>query len=221
MTDTTPEPSVPDETDWSDVEQSTAGAAYPELPANPHNHRYTISMNGSGPMVVVRGNTAEEVNAAWQELEDKATGAIMGNAWAAFKAAAMVANGIGPVSAAPAVQAPPAPPAGVPVPPPFGPNVSVPAAPGYAGPPAPPAMPAAPAPQAPNEYADNGWYRVNVPFQKKGEFEAICTQYQMRKGRPSEGGQYSFNKGDRYGVKGWHVHPQYAGAFPMFTPIPA
>jgi hypothetical protein len=42
-------------------------------------------------------------------------------------------------------------------------------------------------------------------------------QYQMRKGRPSEGGQVSFNKAD----KSWYVDPQYAGAFGQFTPMPA
>jgi hypothetical protein len=39
----------------------------------------------------------------------------------------------------------------------------------------------------------------------------------MRKGRPSEGGQFSFNKAD----KSWYVDPQYAGCFPQFSPVPA
>lgn len=222
MTDTIPEQSTTDEPDWSDVEQSAAAAAaYPEVPANPHNHLFTISMDGRGPMIVVRGNTPAEINERYQALMDAGTTTIAAAVYSHMKAEMQVAQGLGPVSAPPAVQGPPAPPAGAPVPPPFGPNVSVPAAPGFAGPPAPPAMPAAPAQQAPNEYADNGWYRVNVPFKDKGAFEAICNQYQMKKGRPSEGGQFSFNKGDRYGVKGWHVHPQYAGAFPQFSPVPA
>lgn len=194
---------------------------YPELPVNPHNHRFTISMNGQGPMVVVRGNTAEEVNAAWQELEEHATGAIMGSAWSSLKAAAMLANGLG---ASPAPAGPPTPPAmpGAPTPPPFGPNVSVPGAPGFQGgapglpqPPAPPAAPAAPA--VPVEYRNAGWYRLNVPFPKKGEFDGITAQYQMRKGRPTEGGNFSFHKD----TKAWYVDPQYAGAFPQFSPVPA
>lgn len=131
--------------DWNDVEQSAA-AAYPEFPSNPHNHKYTISMNGQGPMVVIRGNTAEEINAAADELREKNVGAMLGSFWQEFKAAAMVANGLGGATPVPAQAGPPAP-QGAPTPPPFGPNVSVPGAPGYAGAPQAPMPPQAPAPQ--------------------------------------------------------------------------
>lgn len=140
MTETLPEQNE----DWNDVEQS-ADAAYPEYPGNPHNHRFTISMNGQGPMVVIRGNTAEEINAAAEELREAATGAALGSFWQDFKAAAIVANGLGGATPVPA--GPPAPPQGAPTPPPFGPNVSVPGAPAYAGPPAPMAPQAPPAGQ--------------------------------------------------------------------------
>lgn len=215
MTDTMPEQAT-DSEDWSDVEQG-ADSAYPEYPANPHNHRFTVSFDGRGPMVVVRGNTAAEIIAGFQELEQTAAGAAMGNSWAALKAAAAVASGLGatpvPAGAPAAPQAP-----GVPTPPPFGPNVSVPGAPGFQGNPGFPAPPAPPAVQnnAP-EFQQNGWYRLNVPFPKKGAFDAVVQQYQMRKGRPSEGGSVSFNKAD----KSWYVSPQYAGAFGDFSPMPA
>jgi hypothetical protein len=39
----------------------------------------------------------------------------------------------------------------------------------------------------------------------------------MRKGRPSEGGNFSFHKD----TKAWYVDPQFAGAFPQFSPVPA
>lgn len=202
-----------------------SAVTYPEAPANPHNHRFTVSMDGRGPMVVVRGNTAEEVNAGWQELEDKATGAIMGSAWAALKAAAAIANGLGatPIPAgAPALpQAP-----GVPTPPPM---PGAPQAQYPAGPPAPPqgqapaawqnaGAPAAQAGPQNAEYKNAGWYRLDVPFPKKGQFDGIVAQYGMQKGRPSEGGSYSFNS---KGEKAWYVSPQFAGAFPMFSPMPA
>jgi hypothetical protein len=104
-----------------------------------------------------------------------------------------------------------------PTPPPFGPNVSVPQAPGYQGnqgftpPPAPPVQ------NRGSEYSQAGWYRLNVPFPKKGEFDGITQQYGMRKGRPSEGGNFSFHKD----TKAWYVDPQFAGAFPQFSPVPA
>lgn len=211
MTDTMPEQATEDEQGWDG-----AGETYPEYPSNPHNHRYTVSFDGRGPMVVVRGNTAGEIAAGFEELMNEAVGAVMGNSWAAIKAAAAVASGLGatpvPAGAPAAPQAP-----GVPTPPPFGPNVSVPQAPGYQAPPAMPAPPAPAAQQTSPEYAQAGWYRVNVPFPQKAKFDAITAQYQMRKGRPSEGGQFSFNKAD----KSWYVDAQYAGAFGQWNPVPA
>jgi len=210
---TTPET---EEQDWEN--ESAPTATYPEWPKNPANHRFTISFDGRGPMVVVRGNTAAEIIAGFQELEQEAAGAAMGNAWASIKAAAAVASGLGatpvPAGAPAAPQAP-----GVPTPPPFGPNVSVPGAPGFQG--GAPAMPAPPAPPAVQnnapEFQQNGWYRLNVPFPKKGAFDAIVAQYQMKKGRPTEGGLVSFNKAD----KSWYVAPSHAGAFGDFSPMPA
>lgn len=195
---------------WDDAAD---GASYPEFPANPHNHRFTISIDSRGPMLVIRANTGAEIQTAAEELEDGATGAALGRAWAAFKAGAALGNGLG-ATAAPAA---PMPPQGMPqaaTPPPFGPNVSVPQAPGYQVPPPPPA----PAVQNNSaEYQQNGWYRLNVPFKQKPVFDGIVAQYQLRKGRPTEGGQLSFNKAD----KSWYVSPDVAGAFGQFSPMPA
>jgi hypothetical protein len=220
MTDTMPEQTTEDEQGWGEDTPAQAPATYPQFPENPHNHRYTISMNGQGPMLVIRANTGADIQAAAEELEDAAVGAAIGRAWAAFKAGAAMGNGLAatpvPAGAPAAPQAP-----GMPTPPPFGPNVSVPQVPGYAGAPVPPPAPAAPAaPAGPNnaEYRNAGWYRLDVPFPKKGEFDRICAEYQMRKGRPSEGGSFSFNS---KGEKAWYVAPNFAGCFPQFSPMPA
>lgn len=207
-----------DNPDVVDVDTEAEGwnepeVTFPEFPENPHNHKFTISIDSRGPMLVVRGNTSQEVKEAFEELEDAGTGAAIGRAWAAVKAGAALGSGLG---ATPVPGAPAAPQA--PTPPPFGPNVSVPQAPGYQGAPVPPPPPPAPAVQNNGaEYAQAGWYRLNVPFKQKAAFDGIVAQYQMRKGRPSEGGQLSFNKAD----KSWYVDPQYAGAFAQFSPVPA
>lgn len=221
MTDTAPEQT-------EDYAPEGDGEAYPQYPDNPHNHRFTVSYDpNKPPFVVVRANTAAELKAALAELEATGVYAAMGAAYDTLKRQGAVGAGI----PSPAPQGPPpAPGTGPqynPAMPPPQPAGSAPAAWQNAG--APPAAPIpappqgqwAPPVQAPSEYTQHRWLRLDVPFPKKGEFEAICNQYQMRKGRPTEGGQYSFNKGDRAGVKGWHVAPDYAGAFPMFNPVPA
>jgi hypothetical protein len=216
MTDTTTETVGPDTEaeGWGD--DSPAG--YPEFPGNPHNHRFTISMDGRGPMIVVRGNTAQEIKAGFQELEDSGTGAFIGNAWAAIKAAAAVANGLGATPVAPGAPAPVQP-----MPLPQSPQAQYPV-----GPPAPPQGPApaawqnagAPAQQGPQnqEYKNAQWYRLDVPYPQKAKFDALVAQYGMQKGRPSEGGSYSFNS---KGEKAWYVSPQFAGGFSQFSPMPA
>lgn len=213
---------LPATDDQQEGPQAPDAVTYPQFPDNPNNHLYTISMDGRGPMIVVRGNTPEEINERYQALMDAGTTAVAAAVFSHMKAEMNVAQGLGPVTAIPAPQAPPAVPQGPMTPPPFGPNVSVPAAPGYAGPPAPPAQWAPPpvaAVQPPSdEYRQAGWYKLTVPYPKKTEFDGICSQYSLRKGRPSEpGGQYSFQKAD----KSWYVAADVAGAFPQFSPVPA
>jgi hypothetical protein len=222
MTDTMPEQT--DSEDWSDVEQSADAVSYPEFPENPRNHRFTISFDGRGPMVVVRGNTAAEIIAGFQELEQSAAGAAMGNAWASVKAAAAVASGLGatpvPTGAPAAPQAP-----GVPTPPPFGPNVSVPGAPGFQGNPGFPAPPAPPAGQwsgqAQQGQGNRGpkprpadWpqvYKIDVPFQQKDAFKAYREQYKDHfKGKLAWAGG-----------GGYWVHGDVAQALAQYNPVPA
>jgi hypothetical protein len=107
--------------DWGNTNQDTAAVnatteeyiaqrtpSYPEYPDNPHNHRFTISITGSGaPMVVVRGNTAAEMTAGLNELEAYGVFANVGAAHAALKAQGAVGNGLGPVT--PVVPLPQAP----------------------------------------------------------------------------------------------------------------
>lgn len=208
MTDTTPEQTTEDEQGWDG-----AGETYPEYPSNPHNHRFTVSFDGRGPMVVVRGNTAAEIIAGFQELEQAAAGAAMGNSWASLKAAAAVASGMGatPVPA-PAPAAPQAP--GVPTPPPFGPNVSVPQAPGYQ---APPAMPAPPAPQQGGGRAEPKprppWPQVYKISLARGdssfkEYRSANQQYFKGKVQWAGGGDY------------W-IHGEVAQAVAQWNPVPA
>lgn len=220
MTDTMPEQTAATE-DWSDVEQSADSAAYPEFPSNPHNHRFTVSIDSRGPMLVLRANTGAELQAAAEELEDPTAGAAIGRAWAAFKAGAALGNGLG---ATPVPAGAPAPVQAVqPVPLPQAPQAQYPV-----GPPVPPQGPApaqwqnagAPPQQGPQnqEYKNAQWYRLDVPFPQKGKFDALVAQYGMQKGRPSEGGSYSFNS---KGEKAWYVSPQFVTVFPMFSPVPA
>lgn len=219
MTDTVPERG---EQDWSDVEQSADGASYPEFGPLPEARISVNFIPGRPPQITVRAHTAAELTAALNELEEGGTYGAIGVAHASMGAQASIGAGLGPTTQIPASQGPPAPPAmGVPTPPPFGPNVSVPGAPGYAGPPAPPAQwappPATAAPATSPEYQQNGWYKLTVPWPKKDEMAGIVAQYQLRKGRPSEGGKVSWNKAD----KSWYVAPDVAGAFPQFSPVPA
>lgn len=195
--------------------------SYPEHVKDPHNHRFTISVDGRGPMVVVRGQSAQEVNEAFQELLDANSGALMGSFWSAFKGTAQVANG----PAAPAPQGPPpAPPQGN-APPPFGPNVSVPQAPGYQGPPQAPQPPAPPQGQWGGQQQQgqgNGraepkprpnWpqvYKISIARGDTSfkEYRSANAQYFKQKVAWAGGGEY------------W-IHGEVAQAVANWNPVPA
>jgi hypothetical protein len=215
---------------WNGEDQSSP-VTYPESPANPHNHRFTVSMNGQGPMVVVRGNTAEEIRAGFDELEGSGFGAYIAAFWAGVQAAKNMAQGLGAAPAQGAPQAPvqgfQAPPAqqfqGPNTPPPFGPNVSVPQAPGFqpqGGFQAPPAQQWGGGGQQQGERkeypAPQGWYRLNGA--RKEQVDAVAGQAGIPKGNPSKGGHYNF-----FGLpqKSWYCSPQAAQAFAQFNPVPA
>lgn len=225
MTDVAPEQTTEDEQHW---DGPTAGETYPEYPDNPHNHRYTVSFDGRGPMVVIRGNTPAEIIAGFQELEEAAAGAAMGNAWASIKAAAAVASGLG---ATPMPNGAPATPQGmpqVPTPPPFGPNVSVPGAPGFQGNPGFPPAPAAGGFGAPQGGFGGGqqqnsrgpkprpadWpqvYKVTVPFGQKDAFKAFREQHKdLLRGKVAWAGAGDY----------W-IHGEVASGFAAYNPVPA
>lgn len=191
--------------DWTgaagpDWQANTAAVAaevpqtYPEYTDNPHNHRFTISLApDKPPFIVVRGQTATEITAAFNELEANGTYANLAAAWASLKAQGTIGAGLGPVSPV----SPQAPPPGIPMPnpgapatpPPFGANVSVPNAPGYQGPP-----PQQQWQQAPPQNGGwnggggsqgssrdpkprpAGWAMVDVPFNDKDRFKNLRTQ---------------------------------------------
>ena len=220
MTDVTPEQTTEDEQDWS----GPAPAAYPSFPDNPHNHIYTVSMDGRGPMIVVRGNTPAEVSERYQALMDGGVTTIAASVYSHMKAEMNVAQGLGPVSPAPAPQTPPMPPQGA-TPPPFGPNVSVPAAPGYQGPPAPQA-PAAPpqgqwSGQAAQAAGSRGpkprpadWpavFKIDVPYPAKEQFKAFREQY-----KDAFKGKVAWAGGGAY----W-IHGDVVQSFGNYNPVPA
>jgi hypothetical protein len=218
MTDVMPEQTTDDQGEgWGEDSPAT----YPEFPGNPHNHRFTISMNGQGPMVVVRGNTAEEIKAGFQELEDSAAGAAIGSAWAAIKAAAAIGNGLGPTTPVPGAPATPQAP-GMPTPPPFGPNVSVPGAPGFQGNPGFPAPPAPPAQQG--GYGQQGGGRAEPkprpPWPQVYKISLARGDTSFKDYR-SANQQYFKGKVQWAGGGDYWIHGDVAQSVAQWNPVPA
>jgi len=223
MTDVSTETVGPD-TEAEGWDQPAPSVTYPEYGPLPEAR---ISLNftpGKAPQLTVRAHTATELTAALQELEEGNVYNVIGLAHASMGAQVTIGAGLGPVTQIP--QGAPAGP-GVPTPPPL------PQAPQAQYPVGPPALPQGQAPaawqnagapqqQGPRdntpEFQQNGWYALTVPFPVgKKQFDSICAQYQLKKGRPAEGGTFSFNGTN----KTWYVSPQVAGCFPMFNPMPA
>ncbi|MFJ2176382.1 hypothetical protein ACIOHE_26260 [Streptomyces sp. NPDC087851] len=225
MTENTP--SAPETEDYEGAPEPLP--AFPEHHPNPHNHIYTISMNGQGPMIVVRGNTPAEINERFQSLLDGGVTTLAASVFSHMKAEMAVASGVGPVSPAPAPQAPPAPPApggGVnynPAAPPPGVPGTAPAAWQNAGaPPAPSAAPqgqwgapqgAAPARNGPKPRPTD-WpsvFRIEVPFNAKDQFKAFREQY-----KDAFKGKIAWAGGGGY----W-VHGDVVQSFGNYNPVPA
>lgn len=225
MTDQTPET---EQAPWDDEPEQTENwdgspkeVSFPELPPNPHNHVYTWSPKlPDGSMLVVRSNTAAGLAEAAEALT-----AVSGRLAAAWR---QVAGGGAPGPQMPFQGQQAA------TPPPFGPNVSVPAAPGYVGPPAsqmPQQQGWGGAPQGGGfggqqgqrkEYpAPQGWYRLNGA--RKEQVDAVAGQYGIPKGNPAKGGKYNFWGLTPTGQPGkaWYCAPEVAQAFAQFNPVPA
>lgn len=220
MTDTMPEQTTEDEQGWGDEPNAARQdlPAYPEFPANPHNHRFTISIDGRGPMLVVRANTGAEITQAAEELEDAAVGAAIGRAWAAFKAGAAMGNGLGatglPQGAPAAPQAP-----GMPTPPPFGPNVSVPQAPGFQGN---PGFPPPPAPPAPAAQAGGRAEPKPRPMDWPQVYKiSVARGDQSFKNYRSQNQQYFKGKVQWAGGGDYWIHGDVAQAVAQWNPVPA
>lgn len=169
-----------------------AAVTYPEygpLPEAP------ISINfrpGDKPQITVRGHSAQDITRIFNDLEENGVYANIAAAMASLNAQGPLGAGLGPVSPVGPPQAPQGPPAapqgyGAPssyppqgnTPPPFGPNVSVPAAPGYVGPPAPQGGSWGGQQQGGGrdpKPRPAGWAMVDVPFNDKDRFKALRQQ---------------------------------------------
>lgn len=213
--------------EWGAPERDSE--AYPETPLNPHNHRFTISLDNRGPHLAIRGNTAQEIADAYADAEAVGLTTLLAGIWSHMKGEFLVAQGLGPVSPAPAAQGAPAAPPAFPVAPPQGQFNQQPAQqfPGQAG-----TAPAAwqnagaPAPAVQDnlpEYRQHGWLACFVPFKPKDgnpgkpAFDQLTQKFGMRKGRPSENGQFSFNPAN----KTWYITPEAGPSFGQFSPVPA
>lgn len=201
--------------------------AFPDHHPNPHNHIFTISMDGRGPMIVVRGNTPENVNERFQALQDAGTTAIAAAVYSHMKAEMAVANGVwpghrrtgppGPARAsgaaeghAPAVRAERVSPAGAGLPGPAGffpprlrprPSSGAPRR-------------AAPLPVTARSRGRLDWpqvYKIDVPFNAKEQFKAFREQY-----KDAFKGKVSWAGGGGY----W-VHGDVVQSFANYNPVPA
>lgn len=225
MTDVAaPDMPAPSE-DWDSEGHNEESVTYPEFPGNPHNHRFTISMNGQGPMVVVRGNTAEEIKASFEELDEAGVGVVLGQVWNSIKSgAALGQGGAQQVSSGPPApaQAPPAPGRG----PAYNPQLPPPQAGGQApaawqnagAPPAPPAQQwggngGQGNARGPKPRPDN-WgtvYKIDVPYQQKDAFRAYREQY-----KDAFKGKVAWAGGGGY----W-IHGDVVQSFANYSPVPA
>lgn len=162
----------------------TQAVQYPEAPANPHEHPYTITMKGGNgydaPWVVIHASTASECIAKLNELEVYGFYPALGTANTALAAVTrqILQASAPPPSPAPA-QAPAQGPPGTA--PPFGPNVSVPNAPGYQGGfpqqqqyAGPPQGQSNSGPQVKPRPA--GWAQCDVPWADKDRFKNLRMQ---------------------------------------------
>lgn len=211
------------DTNWGENEEQSAPETtprYPEHPSNPHNHRFTVSMDNRGPMVVVRANTATEVNEAFQELETAGTTGVLAGVFSHLKAEMQVAQGLGPVTPVQAPQgAPVAPQApAMPQAPQFPTMGTMGQQMAQQGPPPQWAAPAAIPQQGGNSRGPKprpaDWpqvYKIDVPFNAKDQFKAFR----------EENKDYFKGKIQWAGGGGYWVHGDVAQSLGNFNPVPA
>lgn len=162
---------------------------------NPHNHRYTVSLSGRDPMVVVRGETALEIAQGLQELEQSPVFALLASAKQAM-------GSYGPAPAAP-----------MPAPMPQAPAMPQPAPGGWAAPAAPMAPPAPQggASRSGTPTPPPGWYKIDVPYASRNQFK----EYRQQNGASFAGKIKWHDKGIYF------IDPSVVPYFQAYGPVPA
>lgn len=196
---TTPQQPIQDQTDEPDAWDVEEGTAYPELPANPHNHVYTWSPKlADGSMLVIRSNTAAGLVTAAEAVAGVA--GQLTQLWGQ-------ASGR-PAPAAPqylqATQRPNVPYQGQPA-------WQQDGAPQQNG-----GYQQKPQPQGPA--APQGWFKLTGNCGQGGVLlKQHAQSIGLPKGNPSQGGKFNFwsNPG-----KGWYCAPEATQALAQFQPVP-
>lgn len=232
---------VPPEPDWSGGELPTWGEpekatsfhnapplAFPaaSAPVSRENHLITISITpNKAPMVVVRGDTAAEINQLFASLEREGVYVQMAAAEQALKNSAPPAETIvRQLGATPMAQQPI---------PPYQPGQPAPwDAPGVAGPPRPSLGPApfgatTPQFQPPVQQGGwqgggtgvatpvpPGWYAVSIPYQQNAAGKAVRDQLEQAGMRRDN---VKFDKPNGR----WLISPTVAPYFAQWNPVPA
>lgn len=163
---------------------------------DPNNHRYTVSLSGRDPMIVMRGETPEEIAEALRDLERSPVYALLASAKQAM-------SSYGPAPTAPAPMAPPMPAQ------PQGWGAPAPAmapAPGMA-----PPAPGGGAQRAGTAAAPPGWYRIEVPWGAKDAFKEYREQNKV-----------AFSGKIKWKEKGtYFVSPDVVQYFQAYGPVAA
>jgi len=190
-------------------------AAYPANQPQRENHAFTLSLQAGrdAPMLVLRAESAAEMNNLLTQVEMSGLWANVGNHLSSMRAQGTLGAGLGPVQAVP--QAAPVPqvtPQGIPTNPQaqWGPPLGAGGAPGTA----PAQWQNAGAPAAAPQGCmglQPGWFKVNIPFQSKAAGDAIKEQLKAQ-------GLYQGNMRWCAGAKHWHVSQAIVGAFGQFGP---
>jgi hypothetical protein len=204
-----------------------AGEAATQPQATTHqraDHRFTLSITpDKAPFMVIRGETAQEINQALTELEMHGTWANVAAANATMRSHGTIGAGLGPVTVVP--QGPPTMPQDhyqqqvqhqAQQAPQWGPPLGAGGQPGTA----PAAWQNAGAPPAQQGWGGQqqttcppGWFVVDIPFSSKMAGDAIKNDLKAR-------GMYQGNVKWDGTAKKWYVSPAVAGAFAAFSPVP-
>lgn len=189
--------------------------AQPQPVQHRENHCFTLSLQPGGrdaPMLVIRAETAAELNALITQVEMAGVWANVGSHLASARAHGTLGAGFpGQVQAAPQ-QPMQVTPQGIPMQPQaqYGAPLGAGGAPGTA--PAPWQNAGAPAPApAGCSGLPGGWYKVNIPYASKAAGDAVKQNLKNQ-------GLYQGNVNWCAGAKHWHVSPNVVAMFGQFGP---